>query len=207
MNFHKLKVLVVAAAMIPFAATLAHADVILAPGSNWEYTFADPTGAPTWNTTIGGWSVGPAPFGNNTGLDADFGFATLWAADGSDGDDLWVRVAIDLTGYDLGTVIWDLGVDNGFTLYANGAFISAANAEGYTYRWEYSGAFGASLVNGINIIAVALEDHGGATAFDMQVSGRLLPGGPGKVPEPGMIGLLGLGLLGAGMARRRRKAS
>ena len=45
------------------------------------------------------------------------------------------------------------------------------NAEEYTFRWEYSGDFGAALVPGVNVIAVALEDHGGATAFDMEITG------------------------------------
>ena len=45
--------------------------------------------------------------------------------------------------------------------------VASDNAEGFTFRWEYSGTF-PSLNAGTNVIAVALEDHGGATAFDME---------------------------------------
>ena len=179
-------------------AAPARADTILPPGSTWEYTFVDPTGDPTWNTTTGAWATGPAPFGNFIG-GTDFDYATLWPADGSGSlaDDLWVRVAVDLTGYDLSTVTWDLGADNGYKLYANGTLVSSDNAEGFTFRWEYSGAFGGALVPGVNVIAVALEDHGGLTAFDMQICGT-------AVPEPATMTLLGVAGL-AGLAYRRRR--
>ena len=180
------------------------ASVILSPNSTWEYTFTDPTGDATWNTTTGGWTTGPAPFGNNTGgygsVDPTglFDYATLWAADGRDGYDLWVRTSIDLTSYDLTSIAWDLGVDNGFYLFANGGSVASANAEGYTWQWEYSGDFsGVSLNQGLNVIAVALEDHGGLTAFDMQITGN-------SIPEPATMLLLGTGFLGLAVFGRKR---
>lgn len=185
-----------------FTATMAapaFADTVLAPGSSWEYTFTNPTANANWNTTTGGWAVGNAPFGNSGG--GDFNWQTYWAADGSDGNDLWVRKAVDFSGFDLASATWGLGVDNGYSLYVNGQMISSGNAEGYTYRWEYGGTFGNSLHSGINFIAVALEDHGGLTAFDMQISAAVAP-----VPEPETYAMMlaGLGLLGM-MARRRRQ--
>ena len=186
-----------------FMPVCAQADAILAPGHTWEFTFTDPTLDSNWATSTGGWNTGPAPFGNYTIGSYDpagyFSYNTLWAADGSDGDDLWVRTTIDLTSYNLATIRWDLGVDNGFKLYANGALVSAANGEGYTYRWEYSGDFSSvSLNSGINVFAVALEDHGGLTAFDMQITGS-------PVPVPPAILLLGSGLVGLLTVRRRFK--
>ncbi len=182
----------------------ASASIILAPGSIWQYTFADPTANTGWNNLgfdDSGWNTGAAPFSNCDACpDPNFNKVTNWSADGLDGDDLWVRAQIDLTNIDLSTLAWDLGVDNGFKLYANGIQIGAGNAEGFTYRWEYSGNFtGALLVQGINVIAVALEDHGGATAFDMQVRGDIRV----AAPEPGSMLLLLLGLSGFVVSRRR----
>jgi len=161
------------------------APPILTTGSTWEYTFADPTGDPTWNTSTGNSlfpSSGLAPFGNNLGgyspgdPAGDFDYKTLWPADGTDGDDLWVRSALDLSCVDLSTLTWNLGVDNGYKLYLNGVQVDSGNGEGYTNQWEYSGDFSSVTVNqGMNVIAVALEDHGGLTAFDMEVLGDIKP--------------------------------
>lgn len=186
--------------------SFAEAAIILPPGSSWEYTFTDPTVDPNWDITTGGWSTGLAPFGNHVGpygldMAGDFSYNTLWPSDGADGDDLWVRTSLNLTGYDLSTIAWDLGVDNGFKLYINGNPVNPFpfNAEGYTFRWEYSGAILQSyLNNGTNVIAVALEDHGGLTAFDMQITGN-----QSSVPEPSTLLLLGAGLAGVGLLRKR----
>ena len=200
------KALFIAISMI-MMVSFAEAAIILTPGSSWEweYTFTDPTGDSNWNTTTGGWGKGLAPFGNQVGpynpddIAGNFSRITLWPADGPDGDDLWVRTALNLTGYDLSTIAWGLGVDNGFKLYINGNLVANKNAEGYTYRWEYTGSILQSyLNNGTNVIAVALEDHGGLTAFDMQITGNR-----SSVPEPSTLLLLGAGRAGVGLLRRR----
>lgn len=182
-------------------AVPAMANTILAPGSNWEYTFSNPTSDSGWDTTTGGWKTGNAPFGNNTGGYAsdpakDFDYKTYWPVD----THIWIRTAVDFTGYDLSSIRWDLGADNGFALYLNGNFIAGDNAEGYTYRWEYSGNFGSSAISGNNVIALELEDHGGLTAFDMQVTGD-----PNPVPEPTSLLLLGSGLGAIGLAAWRKR--
>lgn len=194
---------------VALMAGSASATPILAAGSTWEYTFTlGPPGNADWNTETNAtngaetdWALGAAPFGNclsgGCGFTTDFDDpAGKWPADGSDGDDLWVRRTFDATGFTPSSIAWHLGVDNGYKLYLNGDLIASANAEGYTFRWEYSGAFGASLLPGTNTIAVALEDHGGLTAFDMEVVGD-------PVPEPGTLLLLGSGLTGLAMRRRR----
>jgi hypothetical protein len=176
-----------AAAILAVGANASLATVILAPGSSWEYT------------TDGGatWQVGNAPFGNV--LSGDFGYATgtYWPAYGS----LEVKTTLDLTGFDLSTISWDLGVDNGFALSVNGNPVAADNAEGYTSRWEYSGMFpAADLHSGLNLVDVVLEDHGGLTAFDMQISGRQTNGVPDAASS---LQLLGFALLGLGAIRNR----
>jgi hypothetical protein len=186
------------------AAVPVMADTILHPGSNWEYTSIDPTSTANWkttiNTTTGGWETGLAPFGNNSvGYASDplgyFNKETDWAVNSK----LWVRTSVDLTGYDLSSIRWDLGVDNGFKLYLNGNPIANGYAEGYTYRWEYSGDFN-SAISGNNVIALELVDRGGLTAFDMQVTGN-----PNPVPEPTSLLLLGSGLGAIGLAAWRKR--
>ncbi len=143
-------------------------DSLIRPGDNWEYTFTPPTG--NWKTTIGGWTTGNAPFGNaNPANPPEFTAVTNWAVY----TPLFVRKRINLRQYDLTNIRWFLGVDNGYTLYVNGTQISAGVAEGFTFRWEYSGQVPpALLTNGDTYVAIELVDNGGLTAFDMMMTGR-----------------------------------
>jgi hypothetical protein len=186
------------------AAARADPVTILPAGAIWNYTFTDPTADPTWNTTtgVGGiWQSGPAPFSNCPGagcggFTTDFDAGTDWPADnsGSLDDNLWVRTAVNLPAQ-LQSLNWNLGADNGFKLFVNGVLIAADNAEGFTSRWEYSGGIPLNLVGpGAQVIAVALEDHGGLTAFDMEILGT-------ATPEPASVALCVIGLLGAGIRR------
>jgi hypothetical protein len=195
---------------------VATADVIVPSGATWQYTFCDPTADAAWNTTVGlgglggqcGWLDGPAPFSNVEGNDPfayDTRNGTYWPDNTADYsgpyvDDLWVRLALDLTDYDLTTVFWQMAVDNGYKMYLNGTLLGSDNQEGYTWAWEYSGAF-PNATQGLNILALALEDHGVRTAFDMEITGTPIP-----APEPATMTLVGLGGL-ALAARRRRKRS
>jgi hypothetical protein len=90
-------------------------------------------------------------------------------------------------------------------MYINGNLVGSVNAEGFTYQWEYGGDFDPSALNqGVNILALVLEDHGGLTGFDMQIIGE--PGDTNAVPEASTVfGSLALGACAlVRLARRKR---
>lgn len=143
--------------------------VIVPPGSEYEYIFKPPPAG--WMNTTGGWPLGIAPFGNEAnGTPPEFNYRTYWPSDDKDDYDLFVRKTITLPGFNLSNVHWHIGVDNGFVLYVNGFAVDSASLDGYASRWEYNGTFPAAFLRpGDNIIAVALTDNGGLTAFDMMI--------------------------------------
>jgi opacity protein-like surface antigen len=200
------------AALLALIASTSQAATVITPGDTWQYRFAAPAAGWQVGADAGSWNTGLAPFSNCgpiggqncSGYDpaGHFNAGTQWNADGSDGNDLWVRKSVDLAGFDLDSFNWSLGVDNGFSLFINGTLVASANAEGFTSRWEYNGAVSPALLNaGNNWIAVALEDHGGLTAFDMQLTGNAV-----AVPEPETYALMLAGLGVVGFVARRRRA-
>jgi hypothetical protein len=179
------------------AVMSAQAATIFTTGASWKYidaTAATTFGGDTtgWTSTSyddSGWSEGATLFGN-----ADYGIgapATEWAAE----YDPKVRKTID-AGAGINGAMLDIAIDNGYDLYLDGVLLDSQNAEGYTYRWEYSVALG-NLSAGLHTIALQLEDHGGITGFDAQLTGE-------PVPEPASVAVLGLGAVAA--IRRRRNA-
>ena len=205
MMLKKLAVLVlmgaVVACVVPASADVAY----ISAGDTWKYVNAT-TATAASVSTVGfempgyddsSWFTGPAPFGNVSGGDFGNASGTVWDAF----HDPLLRKTIVL-GSPVAMNV-DLGVDNGYDFFVNGVHVSGANAEGYTFRWEYSFSIPSSyFVAGPNVIAVALEDHGGLTAFDMQMTGP----GQSSVPEPGVVALLiGVGFTGVRFALRRRR--
>jgi hypothetical protein len=87
-------------------------------------------------------------------------------------------------------------------VFVNGQQVAKENAEGYTKYWEYTFSLPASLFSaGDNTIEVLAEDHGGATFFDLELTGDVTSA---PVPEPGTITLLGIGMLGLAVFGKRR---
>jgi hypothetical protein len=145
---------------------------------------------------------------------ADVGFGTLKLS-----NDSQVNSVIDLT-YDVDSLVDD--VAGASKLALDVIFADAASGMGFTIAGYLNGTFlGSQTYTGAGSLSFNLPELAasgnelrltftGGTSFDatlgpisLQVNG----GGGLPVPEPGAIGLLGLGLTGVAFARRRKVAA
>ncbi len=212
------------------------------PGANWYSVGFDDSG---WATGNGVFSSGPPsgtifengnqglPFGGvaqpipTTFTQWDVEYAPFLRTEFalSAPTDLTVWIAVD---NGIGTLSTDsrngTGANTG--MYINGVYstnIGLVNAEGPALRWENVFNIPASYtVAGENVFALQLEDHGGATGFDMMITSQVgdnnpifttappppppAPSSSTGVPEPITLSLFGAGVAGAIAIRRRKKA-
>lgn len=172
-------------------------------GATWQYSVLSSDLWPSWNTanyssfdwSSATWLTGQAAFGNPYSLP----YNTTWTAD----TDIALQKTFNIDGLLSTPITLNVASDNGFMVFINGQQVAKEMAEGYTSYWEYTLNLTTLgfLSPGQNIIQVLAEDHGGATFFDLKLTGDVAP-----VPEPATMLLMGTGLAGLIGARRRKKA-
>lgn len=102
----------------------------------------------------------------------------------------------------LDNVVASFGVDNGIFLWVDGQFKGGYLRPGGAALGEHVFNLG-SLSAGTHYIQVLREDHGGGTGYAVSINGTDAP----AVPEPSTLALLGLGVVGAAFAARKKRNS
>lgn len=104
-------------------------------------------------------------------------------------------VSIDLGAAGAGTAIGAFGYSSVFGL--------ASGDDGVLYGLSGTTVFSVNTLTGAGTFSSDYSGNGLGTSFGSSFFGEAGAG----VPEPGMLGLFGLGLMGLGLSRRRRSAA
>ena len=202
MNIRKLICLVAATAALALSATSSQATPtnFVSSGDSFQYSTLTTDLWNHWATaSLADFSLNNGTWNNGTTKFTNQGGGTYWAAN----TDLALQKTFNFSGIVNGALNLHVASDNGFLIFLNGQLLAKENAEGYTSYWEYNFALNSSpLLQGLNTLQVLAEDHGGATFFDMKMDADVT-----AVPEPSLLALFGLGLLGMLLAFRNKRHS
>lgn len=96
------------------------------------------------------------------------------------------------------------GVDNGMFIWLDGNYIDGNRGPGGASLGEYQYNLG-NLSAGTHFLQLLLEDHGSTNGYAVLITAdSFTPGPPPSLPEPASLTLVGAGLLGLRLLRRKK---
>ncbi|TBN38688.1 VPLPA-CTERM sorting domain-containing protein [Paracoccus subflavus] len=177
--------------MFPLADVLGGDPALDIPAGNEPDLSAASTALGSWLTNPaapgGAWSAGPVGIPASWPINSET--AIIYELDGGVGG--------------IGNVSASFGVDNGLFVWLNGTFLGGYLRPGGVSPGEFTLSLG-SLGSGMNYLQILREDHGGASGYDVSVTGDMNPA-PIPLPASGLLLAGGAAAL-AGLRRRRRAA-
>ena len=161
-------------------------------------TFPTAPDLSTANSALGNWLTNPGSLNSN--WTAETSIPNNWTP----GDEVAIIYQFDTLGAT--NVQASFGVDNGIFAWLDGEYLFGARAGGGPSAGEYVLNLG-DLDAGTHYLQLLLEDHGGTNGYIVNITAdTFIPGPPtAHVAEPGTLAILGLGILGLGLRRRRSR--